>query len=487
MDSYYTDKTATFEQSRHDSLLAMSRSMRSLNQHEPSPAAEMDSKMRNPQRRRVPVACGRCRRRKIKCSGDSGDGQGCSNCRNAGNTDCQFLRVASASLKLTPQANGWPYPNPGAAVMPSPRLGMYTSTTAGKPTLLSMSSPQARMAAFQRASDYDLGTTDGSVFPERAAGTVESMPYEAGQSTSYSQSPAYMHPNAPAGTLFDYGGSPWSPKIWDSVLGVSKPSNGTIYPDPEANNSIAQSPFSYMLPSQALSSTEGQQSTTVAMANISSADLPGPDRTLPTPTCRSQQLPSALSGLVFSPTETTSSLSLPIEARPAFWSPRCGPPHDSRSPVHSIPSTILFSNSPPPTTRCPTTANPEIIFSGLPMPITTEEIMSSTLSPRTAPPSTTSTTASYAIDAHDNTTETRTLSSNTPTTQVPVSTSTGRSLTRGIYGHDRTTTAQRLVELTTDCTQDIYSYASSEKSKRTGDGRNAGANAQPGAFFWDAS
>lgn len=38
--------------------------------------------------------CARCRKRKIKCSGDAGDGQSCTNCRSAGNTDCQFLRVS---------------------------------------------------------------------------------------------------------------------------------------------------------------------------------------------------------------------------------------------------------------------------------------------------------------------------------------------------------------------------------------------------------
>lgn len=116
MDSFYAEKG--YEQSRHDSSFSMSRSMRSMTRHELgdrsngciSPAAELDGKMRNPQRRRVPVAvciprsfeallaltqsqCGRCRKRKIKCSGDAGDGQGCSNCRSAGNTDCQFLRV----------------------------------------------------------------------------------------------------------------------------------------------------------------------------------------------------------------------------------------------------------------------------------------------------------------------------------------------------------------------------------------------------------
>lgn len=350
---------------------------------------------------------------------------------------------------------------------------MYTTTTADKSTLLSMGSTQARMSAFQRPSDYDLGTAGGSVFPERAAVAVESMHYEDGQSASYSQSPAYMHPNAPAGSLFDYGGSPWSPKIWDPVLGVSRPSNGTIYPDPEANNSIAQSPFSYMLPSQGILSTEGPQSTTVAMASISSADLPGPDRTLPTPTCRSQQLPSTLAGLVFAPTEPASSLSFPMESRPGFWSPRFGPSQDNRSPAHTIPSTALFSNSPPPTTRCPTTGtNSDLLFSNLPMPITTEEIISSTLSSTTAPPTTTASTTSYSIEPLDTPTDSRPTIPITTTTQFPGSTSIDRSISRGIY-HDRATAAQRLDALTADCTPDIYNYASSEKSKRAGDGRSS--------------
>ncbi|KAF3385627.1 hypothetical protein F1880_001952 [Penicillium rolfsii] len=449
----------------------MSRSMRSSNHHELSPVAEMESKLRNPQRRRVPVACGRCRRRKIKCSGDSGDGQGCSNCRSAGNTDCHFLRVNSNTLKLTTTANSWPYPNPGAAAVPSPRLGTYTTTAAAKPTLLSVGSSPARMPAFQRPSDY-LSTADGAVFSERAAMTVESMQYEDGQPTNYSQSPAYMHPNTPAGTLFDYGGSPWSPKIWESGLGVSRPSNGSIYPDPEANNSIAQSPFSYMLPSQNLSSSEGPQSTTVATAGISSADLPGPDRTLPTPTCRSQPLPSTLAGLVFAPTEPAASSSVPMESRSGFWSPCFGPSHDSRSPPHTISGTVLFSNSPPPTTRCPTTGtNSDLLFSSLSMPITTEEMISSTLSPTTAPSTTTASTTSYSIQPLDATIDTRPTIPVKNRTHVPASTSTDRSRSRGVY-HERTTAGQRLVALTADCTPDIYNYASSEKSKRAGDGRS---------------
>jgi hypothetical protein len=110
------------------------------------------------------------------------------------------------------------------------------------------------------------------------------------------------------------------------------------------------------------------------------------------------------------------------------------------------------------------------------MPIATEEIISSTLSARTAPPTTTASTKSYSIEPLDTTTDSRpTIPSNPPTTQVPASTSTDRSTSRGIY-HDRTNASQRLVALTADYTPDIYNYATSEKSKRTGDGRSAGSS-----------
>lgn len=41
--------------------------------------------------------CGRCRKRKIRCSGDPGDGTGCNNCKTSGTdpSQCQFLRVSA--------------------------------------------------------------------------------------------------------------------------------------------------------------------------------------------------------------------------------------------------------------------------------------------------------------------------------------------------------------------------------------------------------
>src|SRR6266487_3122133 len=93
-----------------------------------SPTSESESKSSGPPtRRRIPVAvcdcqesftnwllclaycrtkclfiqCGRCRRRKIKCSGDLGNGQGCTNCRSSGTPNCLFLRVRWKNISNT--------------------------------------------------------------------------------------------------------------------------------------------------------------------------------------------------------------------------------------------------------------------------------------------------------------------------------------------------------------------------------------------------
>lgn len=50
--------------------------------------------------------CSRCRKRKIRCSGDNGDGQACINCKNSNmEHECRFLRVSSGiyALKKKPQ------------------------------------------------------------------------------------------------------------------------------------------------------------------------------------------------------------------------------------------------------------------------------------------------------------------------------------------------------------------------------------------------
>ncbi|KAK3312497.1 hypothetical protein B0H66DRAFT_399853 [Apodospora peruviana] len=62
-----------------------------------------------PQRKRIAVVCGRCRKRKIRCSGDPGAGQPCTNCKNAGVDECLFLRVQSREAPLRVEPGDFAY------------------------------------------------------------------------------------------------------------------------------------------------------------------------------------------------------------------------------------------------------------------------------------------------------------------------------------------------------------------------------------------
>ncbi|KPM40230.1 hypothetical protein AK830_g6317 [Neonectria ditissima] len=89
-----------------------------------SPAGETEDP--SPQRKRIAVACGRCRKRKIRCSGDTGDGVPCNNCKNAGFDPCLYLRVASQETQLMNENFGYSvdasrqYHSRGSAIAPAP-------------------------------------------------------------------------------------------------------------------------------------------------------------------------------------------------------------------------------------------------------------------------------------------------------------------------------------------------------------------------------
>ncbi|KAI1747803.1 hypothetical protein F4782DRAFT_535078 [Xylaria castorea] len=90
-------------------------------------------------RKRIAVACGRCRKRKIRCSGDPGNGGPCSNCKNAGYEPCLFLRVSSQETPLKDTSEytynidaARAYGNPrGTAVSPMSPLPQYAHEIAG--------------------------------------------------------------------------------------------------------------------------------------------------------------------------------------------------------------------------------------------------------------------------------------------------------------------------------------------------------------------
>ncbi|XMA07700.1 hypothetical protein WAI453_000491 [Rhynchosporium graminicola] len=83
-----------------------------------SPESDSSSRPRS----RIPVACGRCRKRKIKCSGDTGGP--CTSCISAGNDQCQFLRVLSEPATLKQECSTYDFdPSGGAASRLNSRTG----------------------------------------------------------------------------------------------------------------------------------------------------------------------------------------------------------------------------------------------------------------------------------------------------------------------------------------------------------------------------
>ncbi|KAI0994416.1 hypothetical protein K3495_g13766, partial [Podosphaera aphanis] len=49
---------------------------------------------------RISIACGRCRKRKIRCSGQTPDGMPCEACQINGCTQCEYLMVSSHATTL---------------------------------------------------------------------------------------------------------------------------------------------------------------------------------------------------------------------------------------------------------------------------------------------------------------------------------------------------------------------------------------------------
>lgn len=287
--------------------------------------------------------------------------------------------------------------------------------------MLPLDSPQVRMAGFPRTQEFDLA--ESHVFSRPVA--VDSIPYENEQSVHYSQSPAYMLPNAPTGSTIDYGAAPWSPKIWDSIF--SRQNNGVIYPDAETNNSLHQSPYSYMLPSQGISSNDISQSETTAMTVVSSAGGTGTDRTLPTPTCSSNA--AALNVLSPEP-----NLTQPSEFKSNYWNQRGGTSLDQQTPAHPAPS-----NAP----KCTTSTGPDLLFAYMPMPTTTDKKTPTLSIPATGPSSSTSATSFSGLDLVDH--EYRSIPDN-------------RRLSH------KHSAGQRLAMMN-ECTPDIYGYSSEKKTR----------------------
>ncbi|KAL4961224.1 uncharacterized protein BDV14DRAFT_192387 [Aspergillus stella-maris] len=241
--------------------------------------AEAKSQGRGQTRRRIPVACQRCRKRKIRCSGDVGDGQGCSNCRSSGNTLCQFLRASEPSracLLHLLHANGlgsapvWPYP---ANEMVSRSYAPSSSRTRSVPCNLS----HQRVPSFSRPPDYEVSSITPSPYARQSFSFEPTSNYEPESSVQNAQAtPAYVLPSSPQVLLADYSGLHWNPRGWGADLPCTRAPADAIAPEHDTAPSLTLSAYPFVVPSQ------GQQTNEVhSMVPAQSSVIPpvqGPER-----------------------------------------------------------------------------------------------------------------------------------------------------------------------------------------------------------------
>ncbi|KAF2735728.1 hypothetical protein EJ04DRAFT_551756 [Polyplosphaeria fusca] len=104
---FYSDRNAPLSFSQGDRpdprAYPITGSMGGLRSRPPPGGQDEGSGEVGQARKRVALACARCRKRKIRCSGDPGNGTGCQNCKLAGVDPelCQFHRVGSIPSSMT--------------------------------------------------------------------------------------------------------------------------------------------------------------------------------------------------------------------------------------------------------------------------------------------------------------------------------------------------------------------------------------------------
>ncbi|KAL4770965.1 hypothetical protein BDW60DRAFT_71072 [Aspergillus nidulans var. acristatus] len=284
--------------------------------------SEIEAKTRGATRRRIPVACMRCRKRKIKCSGDVGDGQGCSNCRSAGNIQCQFLRVNSSILQTkvhVPAGPGWPYP---ASDMAS-RI-YVPSATPSKMGGFPINHPNHRVSSSSRVSDYGVTPDVQSPYGRQPFGIEPTINYDDESSGPYNvqTSSAYILPSSPQVFMADYCQLGWNSKNWAAVLPGSRAPTETMFSENDADNSLNHTAYSYMNAGQG--QTNGASSLGITQGSLASP-AQGTERTLPNPTSR-----STLSGSNSGPITTTDGLpSVHTYKSGHRWASKC----ESRTPI----------------------------------------------------------------------------------------------------------------------------------------------------------
>ncbi|KAK2865282.1 hypothetical protein FQN49_003726 [Arthroderma sp. PD_2] len=260
------------------------------------------------QRRRTQVACARCRKRKIKCSGDLGNGEACSNCKSSGTANCLFLRVNSAPLQTKASYPSWTYPystSTSSGTCGQQQAAYDAHALRANPLSIHAGSPGLPTYSVTQ-SGLGFGTTSEPVINSRVSyyGPSCHVGYEEDSMYNLPLSP-YVLPSSNATGVSTVCGDTSATRGWRYPPALD-PSNGGVYPDPGGSGSLSPG-----FPFLGRSTQKCTSSDTITLFPVMSSLSPGQDRTLPNPTTgRIDALASTVEGnSTTSPTAVCSSVT----------------------------------------------------------------------------------------------------------------------------------------------------------------------------------
>ncbi|EGE00598.1 hypothetical protein TESG_07901 [Trichophyton tonsurans CBS 112818] len=298
------------------------------------PGVDCEGKTNGPnQRRRTQVACARCRRRKIKCSGDLGNGEACSNCKSSGTTGCLFLRVGlpihvkchvtsltmpliltstqvnSSPLQTKASYSSWAYQFSNSSSSPG-NCGQQQAAYDAHILRANSLSIHGGSAGLPAYSSVQPGLEYGTASEQHALASRTSY-YSPNYPFGYGEEGVYHIPlssyvlpaSTGAGVSTVCGTSPPT-RNWRLPTTLD-PTNAGTYPDHDGSGSLSPS-FPFLgRPAQKCTSTE-----TVTLFPVMSSLSSGQDRTLPNPaTGRNHTLAAIMEGASSTSPTVCSSIS----------------------------------------------------------------------------------------------------------------------------------------------------------------------------------
>ncbi|TKA80702.1 hypothetical protein B0A55_03695 [Friedmanniomyces simplex] len=253
-------------------------------------------------RRRIAVACSRCRRRKIKCSGDPGDGSGCQACRASG-TDvnaCNFIRVGSTTVGLNTGVEAYPPASSAGSISAG---GTYSADTASSsgwnqghylPSRPSLPTLHTRSSWMDNYDGYENSPVDAYTYAS------SSLPRQDSYASSY-------------GSIENY-------RSWSTTAPVSAPIAASYYEQqPTYSFGSLQAPAYTAPPSARLPSVTADAFSPLNMGSLHTS--------LPIQTAQERQLPVPYT--IRYPTTTYPTQRVP-QVRPL------GSFSEPRAPTHGI-------------------------------------------------------------------------------------------------------------------------------------------------------